>query len=306
MKKRVGILRGGKKDYENSIKKGGELFFYISQNLKDKFKVFDIFVDKKDIWHFAGKEISPADLMHKVDLVWNVSDCSFSNILKNFNIPVIEINFLNSFLNLNREMLTENIKKNKIKMPRHFIIPAYQEDIDGLDYKFIIKKAREVFEKFSAPWIVRSLNFNSKTAIHLAKTFPELERAIEDCMKHQESILVEEFISGKNVSLHTLSNYRKEEVYFLPIVEHLNDNYLIPGKFPSNLKENLINLAKQLHKNFDYPYYLHTQFILNSKGIYLKNVSFFPELNKESHFLGACDSIGVNLNSVIENILNSV
>ena len=46
-KKRIGILRGGTgKYYASSLKKGGEIIFHISENLADKYKVFDILVDK--------------------------------------------------------------------------------------------------------------------------------------------------------------------------------------------------------------------------------------------------------------------
>jgi len=60
-KKRVGILRGGLKEhYSSSLRKGGEIISYISENLADKYKPYDILVDKDGKWHLNGVPIDPS------------------------------------------------------------------------------------------------------------------------------------------------------------------------------------------------------------------------------------------------------
>src|SRR3990167_7459522 len=49
-KRRVGILRGGTGEhYASSLKKGGDIILYISENLSNKYKVVDILIDKVHI-----------------------------------------------------------------------------------------------------------------------------------------------------------------------------------------------------------------------------------------------------------------
>lgn len=293
--KKVGVLRGGKHDYENSIQKGGEIISHVFEKLSDKYKVLDIFVDKNNVWHFGGKQIQPAELMHKVDVVWNVSHPSFSNVLQSFSIPVVGHENFSNFIGESRVLLEEHMKKVDVKMPRHFIIPPYQKDFDGEEYKFIIKKAKEVHQKFSAPWIVRSFINNSNIGIHVAETFPELEKAIQDCVAHGASILVEELISGKNAFMHTVSDFRNEDVYSFPA-----------GNFSKEEKDKLVSLAKDLHKHLHVKHYLKSNFVLHPKrGIFLTSVEFSPDLKDNSHFHKACNSVGASSHDVISHILES-
>ena len=89
--KRVGIIRGGTGNHHAiSVRKGGDLISHIFENLADKYKVVDIFIDKDGNWHANGLPIIPADLVRKVDVVWNTSkQPSLSIILDNFSIPNI-------------------------------------------------------------------------------------------------------------------------------------------------------------------------------------------------------------------------
>jgi len=294
--KRVGILRGGEKDYENSLEKGGELISHIVENLSDRWKVIDIFIDKDGIWYIAGKKFQPLDLIDKVDVVWNATHPSYSNVLKIFSILFIGFDFFSFDVSKSRTLLEEHMKKIGVKMPRHFIIPPYQKDFDGPLEKYIIKKAKEVHQKFSAPWIVRSFVNNSSMGIHVAETFPKLVEALEDGVNHDASILVEELISGKNAFMHTVSNFRDENIYAFPA-----------GNFSDIEKEKLINLAKDLHKNFGVFHYLKSNFVLHPrKGIFLTSVEFSPDFKQGSHFHKVCESVGTKTHNVIESILNSV
>src|SRR5471030_1189810 len=91
-KKRIGILRGGTGEhYNTSLKKGGELIAFILENLGDKYKPIDILVDKDYMWHINGVPVVPGELKGRVDLVWNVSHPSFSNIVESLYIPHVGI-----------------------------------------------------------------------------------------------------------------------------------------------------------------------------------------------------------------------
>ena len=296
--KRVGILRGGAgNDYESSLRKGGEIILYIHENLSDKWKAVDILIDKNGIWHINGVPISPADLFHKVDVVWNLSHPSFSNILHSLSISnVSDGTFLGALQN-SREMLREHMKQIGVQMPRSIILPVYQKDFDGLRERYAIKKAKEVHKKFSSPWVVKSFTNDSNMAIHLAKTFPELVDAIEDGVKHEKSILVEEFIAGKVASVHSVPEFRGENIYTFPFGNTF-------GNFSTNEKEKLSNLAKDLHNHLGAKHYLKSDFVLSPRGkVYLLEISSNPDLQFDSHFAQVCESVGVKIHQVVEHII---
>ena len=295
MKKRVGILRGGNKEqYTNSLRLGGELILHIRENLADKWKPVDILIDTDGIWHADGLPIKPVELVNKVDLIWNTSHPNFSIILKSFDIPNIGVDAFSFILSENRSILQESMKEIGVKMPRHFVIPAYQIDFDGTYEKFILKKAHEVHEKFSPPWIIKSLTNDSDIGIHIAKTYPELIDALADIVNHDKSILVEELISGKDVSIHSISGFRGQEIYNLPAV----------GNFSAIEKENINEISKNIHKHLNISNYLNSNFVLHPKrGLFFKEINFFPDVKNDSHFHQTSLYIGSSPKQIIDHIL---
>jgi D-alanine-D-alanine ligase-like ATP-grasp enzyme len=300
----VGVLRGGTwENYEKSLNEGGKIISHIFENLSGKWKPIDILIDKNGSWHLGGLPIKPAQLMNKVDVVWNISHPSYSKTLLDFSIPNIEANLFSKSL-VSREILKEHMKKIGINMPRAFVIPVYQKDFDGPLEKYVIKKAKEVFEKFSSPWIVKPLIEDLNIGIHIAKTFPELIDAIVDCTKHQKSILVEEFIFGKNVSVHSVAGFRGENVYNFPPIENKNGIIISPGKFSSIEKEKLINLVKKIYHHTNTSQYLKSDFVLHPSGsVYLTHIEFSPNLDQDSCFYKSCESVGTGAHHIIEHIL---
>lgn len=300
-KKRVGVIRGGKGDhYASSLKKGGDIISFILENLSDKYKPVDILIDREDVWHLGGVPIAPSNLVHKVDVVWNTAHPSVLSILQSFSIPTIGASPFSHALENNIEKLKEHIKGMDVRMPKRVVLPVYQKDFDGPRERYAIKKAKEVFEKFASPWIVKSFTPDTNMAIHLAKTFNELVASIEDGVKHGKSILVEEFIVGKVASVHSVPDFRKENIYIFPPVN-------IFGNISAEEKEKLVTLARDLHKHIDAKHYLKSNFILNKRGkVYLLDFESNPNLKPFSHFSQACESVGAKMHHVVEHILGRV
>jgi D-alanine-D-alanine ligase-like ATP-grasp enzyme len=130
--------------------------------------------------------------------------------------------------------------------------------------------------------------------VHIVKTFPELISAIEDGVNHKKSILIEELISGKNATMHTVSSFRDQDIYAFP-----------PGGSTSLEKEKLIDLAKNLHEHLGISHYLKSEFTINNKKkIYLTDIRFNPDLKQDSHFNKSCESVGTKTHNILEHILD--
>ncbi len=300
MVKRVGILRGGEgENYMSSLEMGADLILYIIENLSDKYKIVDILIDRGGVWHINGIQAKPADLMHRVDVVWNSAHLSSYSILLQLSIPTVGVSpFIYSIGN-NRSSLEQYVKNLDIKMPKHIVLPLYQKDFDGVygsKENYASRKAQEVFQKFAGPWIVRTLTRDSNAAVHVAKTLPELAQAIEDILIHNRSILVEELITGKIVPVHSIRGFRGEEIYTLPI------NNLL-----SSEKEKIAMLAKKLHKHLGNHTYLKSNFLLTPKGsVYLTGVLFNPNIKKTSHLSQSLESVGAKMHHFVEHMIEKV
>ena len=135
--KRVGILRGGTGDhYVSSLDKGGDILSHIFENLSDKYKTVDILIDKDGHWHVNGVPVVPADLLHKVDVVWNTAQPHLSLDLDNLSIPNVGNNSFSHMLDHSRDMLQEHLKGTDISMAKSVVLPVYQPDFDGPKEKY--------------------------------------------------------------------------------------------------------------------------------------------------------------------------
>lgn len=295
-KKRVGILRGGAGDgYEGSLKRGGELIAFISEKLSDRWQPVDIFIDRSDVWHIGGLSILPSDLMHRVDVVWNTSHSKYSQILKDFSIPHISLGAFSSVLEDSREMLEQHMKSVGVSMPRSILFSVYQKDIDGTMEEYSYKKAREAFEKFPAPWIVRSFALNTNMGVHVAKTFDELSSAIYEGVSKGTSILVEELVYGKVGAVHSVAGFRGEDVYTFPSIN-----------FSREENKELAKLSNLLHKHLGVDDYLKSDVVWHPKGgIYIVGISFYPDLRQGSHLDKSLQGVGAEMQHIIDHILQS-
>ena len=298
---RVGILRGGVgEDYASSLRHGGDIILHINDNLSDKYKTLDILIDKDGVWHLNGLPINPSDLQNKIDIAWNTTHPNFSHTLESLSIPNVGRGIFSSSLENSREMLREHMKKVGVNMPRHLVIPLYQKDFDGPRERYSIKKAKEVHQKFPAPWIIKSFTPDATMGIHLAKTFNELVGAIEDGVNHEKSILVEEFISGKVASLHSVPHFRGQEIYNFP----LGNTF---GQFTDQEKEKLNALVRNLHDHLGISHYMKSDFVMNLRGkVYLLNIELSPDLRADSHFSQVCDLVGAKPHHIIDHIIDRI
>lgn len=301
---RVGILRGGTgNEYKKSIEHGGELLQFIEEHLNQTYKTVDILVDRDGILHTGGLPILLSDLVHKVDVVWNTSHPSFANALGAFAVPTVGQDAFLFGLNNDYGLLRDHARKAEVQIPRSVVLPVYQEDLDGSRAEYSIIKAKEVHSKFGAPWIVRSYNPDKDMGIHVAKTFGDLVSAIDDGVNHGDSILVQEFITGKEASVHSVPDFRNEQMYAFPVV-HEKDSLL---KFSKEEKEKLLKAARSLHSVLGAKHYLKSNLIITPSGrVYLASVEAHPDLKEGSHLHKACETVGAKMHHIVEHILASM
>lgn len=295
--RRVGILCGGDVDFHNhSISLGAKALEHFFENLYPKYKPFDIFLDKENNWHLNGLYISPSDLSHQIDFVWNLSHPNFNIILKNFGIPVIGLSAFNFALSSNRNLFQEHLKNSKINFTRHLVLPVFQKDFDKDEKLFSLRKAKEVFEKFASPWFVYPFSREKNYSPFLAKTFPELVFAIEEGTKHKIPLVVEEFISHKEAEVHSFTNFRNQDLY------SLNS---LAKEFSKDQKEIIHIFNQEVLNVFPLSFYSKTNIVLDKKNKpFVRSVDFMLDLSEDSVLNKTKDDFGISLRELFESMMH--
>jgi len=325
---KVGVIRGGiSNESEVSLSSGNEVLKCLrSDKMKDKYFALDIFIDKNKVWHINGVPISLDQLKSKVDVIINAlhgkygEDGEVQKILDNLDIPYTGSGPTPSEIGYNK-LLSKNIfEKMGIKTPRHLLFPAYQEDFDGPLSEYAIKKSKEVWNKIPPPWIVKPLIGGSSMGVHVCKTFDSLVRAFEDGVNNEVSVLVEEFIDGKEATVGVIDKFRGQDIYVLPPIEirvpktsdffdseikyNGQSQEICPGNFTEEEKRELEKLASMIHSGLGLKHYSRSDFIIHpKKEIYALEVNTLPGLTSESLLPKAIRAIGSNMPEFIEHII---
>ncbi len=325
---KVGVVRGGpSSEYEVSLKTGSNILTHLrGDKLNKKYKAIDIFIDRDGTWHKNGLPVSIEQVFHSVDVIFNAlhgyygEDGKIQQVLGEWGIPYTGSTSFASALGFNKALSKEQFGILGIKTPKYILFPVYQKDIDGPLNKYIKNKARVVIGRISPPWIVKPLTGGSSVGMSLCRTFPELLSTFEKIIEIKSSILIEEFIEGKEATVGILENFRDRNIYILPPIEirvpktssffDFTAKYsgqaeeICPGNFTSIEKEELGRLASLIHTGLNLSHYSRSDFIIHpQKGIYALEVNTLPGLTDESLLPKSLDAIGSDMPELIDHLI---
>ncbi len=310
---RVGVIRGGvNNEYDMSLATGAHVLASLHGDiLKDKYQAIDLLIDRDGVLHYRGLPISIDKINDKVDVIFNALHGSFGQdgklqqILDHWHIPYTGSGIFPHSMGYNRRLARERFNSLDIKTPQHVLLPLYQSDFDGPVDEYAMSRAKMVWNKMPAPWVVKPVSGNTM-GIHVCKTYDDLVRAIRDGVAHGVGIIVEEMITGREAHVGVINNFRNQKMYTLPPVEVRSDGkHIYPGKFTSGEKEELANLAALIHQEFHLDHYSNVKFIVHPlKGVYAINVNTLPSLADGDIWHKSIDSVGGTMPGFIDHIID--
>ena len=264
----------------------------------EKYDVHDVLIDREGNWHLDGVPITPENLVNKIDLVVNAmhgeygEDGTVQKIFENNRIPFTGSGSLASALGMNKSLAKYVFKQHGIKTPVHITLNREEATEE---------KLHEVFRSFPFPNIVKPLSSGSSLGVTLVRTFQELKNAIEKAFQFSPVVLLEEYISGKDISCGVINNFRGQEVYALVPTE----DGLCPSTLNESEKEVVIDAAKKIHQALGLRHYSHSDFVVHPRrGVYAIEVNTLPGLHGESILPKSLAAVGCTLPEFLDHIIN--
>lgn len=339
MKTKVGVLRGGpSQEYDISLTTGKHILSLLKREpLCEEYEPVDIFVDRDGVWHINGTSISPEEAVSKVDVLFNAmhgaygGDGRVQRILDSFAKPYTGTKALGSAVALNKALAKEHFKNLGIKSPFYKEIKIkLDEDVEPI--------ALNLFRSFPMPVIVKPRSSGSSLGIAIAKNFNELLEALEHTRGFSEEIVVEEYLTGKEIISGFIEDFRGQDLYnTIPVQvnpEHGGGsgsgtggarghgvasghghfdwaskhsgvyNFQAPAIISDEEKGIIERAVKSIKDSFNLRHYGTFDFLIHPKrGVYLLEVNTQPSLQEDATLFKSLESVGVKAHEFLGHIL---
>lgn len=339
---KVGVLRGGpSQEYDISLTTGKHILSLLQKEpLCEEYEPIDIFVDRDSVWHIGGAPVTPEEAVSRVDVMFNAmhgaygGDGRVQGILDAFAKPYTGTKALGSAMALNKALAKEHFKNLGIKSPYYKEINVkLDEDVEPI--------AHDLFKSFPMPVIVKPRSSGSSLGISIAHNFTELMQALEHTRGFSEEIVVEEYLTGKEIISGFIEDFRGQDLYSTVPVQIKNNpknlasnfagsfgdmagdsvpggsghfdwasktsgiyNYEAPAMITEEEKGIIENAMKSVKEAFNLRHYGTFDFLIHPRrGVYLLEVNTQPSLQEEATLFKSLGSVGVKAHEFLGHVL---
>ena len=311
----VGVLRGGpSREHEVSLATGATML----KNLPgDRFIARDIYIDRKGQWHDRGRVSTPERVARQIDVALiglhgeYGEDGGVQKTLERFGVPYTGTDSFGSYLAMHK--LMTKVRAQEIGV----LTPAFQH-IGKLEESEPL--VHEIIRSFHQPVVVKPIGWGSSVGISIVGGYAAVLATVQELFAQgAASVLVEEYIRGKEATVGVIERLRGEEVYSLPPIEIIPpaDDFfsytakysgatreVCPGNFSRVANEELQLLAKKMHHALGLKHYSRSDFIVTPKGIYYLETNTLPGLGDASLMPKALAAVGIPLPDFFTHLLN--
>ena len=234
--------------------------FFLNYDLRDHKKIIRNLIFLKDKFEFIS--------------TYGVADYAMATVAtinEKFKLKGLGSNFVKLFIN--KENSKKIFRKLKISTPKTFF---YGKEINSK----IIQKISNKNE--SEKIVIKSVDQNNSKGVSIIKNYSkkEIEKASKNALKYSKSLIIEEYIEGKNYSVDCLLNKKKSKIISTSLnlyeqSKNYKNNLIVQ---PSDLnKKELQQLNKVLKKLFkelkNYIGPLTIDFIVSNNKFYFIEMS---------------------------------
>ena len=314
-RKRVGVIRGGPSpEYDVSLKTGGRI---LSLNVRSC-EWRDIFIDRHGVWYLDGMARKATSILSSVDGVFNAlhgeygENGEIQGLLDSFGVPYTGSGRMASAISARKDLTIDRCMEEEIQIPTTLMVRE-GDSRDG-----VISFSR----RSSFPFVVKPVSAGSSLGINIASSEEELNASVDESFKYSSAVLVQEYIEGREASCGVIEGIREERLYpLLPVetVPHFSnffekeDGYTdktfkrCPGKFSSEEKSKLQNIAATVHQLLGLRHYSCSDFVVSrERGIFFLETNSLPVLTENSVFSLELEASGISMEEFVAHLLKKI
>lgn len=313
LKTRVAVLRGGPSaEYEVSLKTGQSVLTHLSS---DKYLSRDILIDKQGVWHLRGMPVDPFRALDQVEVVFNAlhgaygEDGTVQKLLDTHRVPYTGSGALGSSLGMNKPLAKAQLGNLSFRLPHQRVLTK-----DTFEPSILI----DLFRTFPQPSVIKPASGGSSVATSVVHSYDSIVKGVTLAFEHADTILVEQYIPGREATVAVIEGFRGEPLYVLPPVEIIptkntffdyEEKYaghareVCPASFSRDITNKLIEAAREVHTTLGLRDYSRCDFIVDKHGIFFLEVNTLPGLTEASLVPKALEAVGSSLPDFLDHIV---
>lgn len=233
-------------------------------------------------------------------------DGRIQGLLDLLNIPYVGSNVLGSALAMDKMKSKKMFQLNGIRVAKEKVVEKYSFD------------EAQFSHSLTYPVVVKPNHEGSTIGLTIAQNEAELMTGIKAAFNHDDVVLIEEFISGKEVTIAVMGN--KGNVKALPIVEIVPKNayydyeskyapgmseHIVPARLSDEVTKLLQEQAVLAHESLGCDIYSRVDFIVPHDGSLpvVLEVNTLPGMTPTSLYPDAAREIGLSYDEMIEALV---
>ncbi len=303
MKKlRLALLSGGKSsEREVSLKSGGQVFQALNKSKYD-INRYDPQTDLNQLIADAANLDVALIIMHGR---WG-EDGTIQGLLDLLELPYQGSGVMASAVAMNKEVSKMLYLQAGLNVPRAVFYSRH----DAIDPKAVTAAV-------GLPAVIKPVNEGSSIGVTVARNQDQLLPGIQEALTYDHRVLVEEFITGVEVTSGVLGN---DDLQTLPLVEIVPSeafpffNYeakyqpgatveIVPARLSPDMTSRVQECGLKAHRALGCRGYSRTDTIIRDNDIYVLETNTIPGMTATSLFPQAAAAAGLDFPALLDRLV---
>jgi D-alanine-D-alanine ligase len=298
----LALISGGiSSEREVSLNSGNQVFDALD---KEKYNIlrYDPKTDLQQLVSDASRIDAALIILHGP----YGEDGTIQGMLDLLNIPYQGSGVIGSAIAMNKLVSKQLYEKAGIPTPPYIAIRRG----DTFD-------ARDCSERLGLPVVVKPVACGSSIGMTIARTEADLKPAVEKALAYDDSVFLESYINGTELTGGVIGN---DDLEALPLIEIVpNEAYeffdyeakyvagatteICPARIDDALTEKAQTYAKMAHSALCCKGYSRTDMILKDREMYVLETNTIPGMTKTSLFPQAAKVAGMSFTQLLDRLI---
>ncbi|MDC0232212.1 D-alanine--D-alanine ligase [Pelagibacteraceae bacterium] len=221
-------------------------------------------------------------------------------VLESIKIPYTHSGVLSSSLAMDKIESRIIFKKNKIRVPKYFLLENNRKE--NINKKIKIKN-------FKFPIVIKPVNEGSSLGVYICKNRFQLSKNLKKLRNNYNKVLVEEYIPGKEIQAAVMGKKALGAIELIPKRKFYDykakysakakTKHVMPAEISKTKYNEVLLLAKKAHKSLGCKGITRSDFRFYKNKFYLLETNTQPGMTKLSLVPEIAKYSGINFEDLV-------